>query len=70
MSQFWCIRENEETIGWSSSDSEDSDLENGENLECTEIDSHFQPPSEDEDNPSSEMEDIVEKPYDMKISNA
>ena len=70
VSQFRLIPENEETVGWSSSDSERSDLENGEYFESTEIDSHFQTPSEGEDNPSSEIEDIVEKPNDMNLSNA
>jgi hypothetical protein len=57
--QFLPARENEETIGWSSSESEDNYIENGENLEQGEIDHHFLPDSENEDNPSSDSEDVI-----------
>ena len=59
VSQFLLIREDEETIGWSSSESEDNYIENGENLEQGEIDHHFLPDSENEDNPSSDSEDVI-----------
>ena len=57
--QFSLLREDEETIGWSSSESEDSYIENADILEGAEIDTHFLPHSENDDNPSSDSEDVI-----------
>ena len=70
MGQFRWLPENEETMCTFSSDSEEGNIENDEDLEATEIDPHFRPPSEDEYNPISESEDVEEKPCDAGISNA
>ena len=59
VSQFPPVRENEETIGWSSSESEDNYIENDDILEQGEIDYRFLPHSENEDNPSSDSEDVI-----------
>ena len=63
------LREFEETRGWSSSDSDGSDMEDGESEEAAVIRSRFQPPSEGEDNPTSKSEVINEEPYDMDLTN-
>ena len=61
----------EETRGWSSSESDGSDMSDCEREEAALIRTRFVPPSKgSNNNPTSENEDIQEElPYDMNLSD-
>ena len=56
---------------WSSSDSDDSYMENSESEEAALITKRFVPPFKVDDSPSSESDAIKidEQPYDLDITN-
>ena len=64
------LLEFEETRGWSSSDSDGSDMLDGEREEVPLIRTGFQTPSKGSSNPSCDSEEINEEPYDIDLSNA